>query len=83
MSEDSEQWKQYRQDQKERRAERLPTRSEEILLLAELGYTVKKLTDFQFRINDTFDLYPTHNRWHNIKTGSKRDISAANRLRRK
>lgn len=58
----------YKDAQKKRRKERLPVRQQEIEALKELGYEVKKITEFQFRINDTYDLYPIHNRWHNIKT---------------
>lgn len=71
MSEASEEWKDYKQDQKDRRSERLPIRVAAINSLRELGYTVKELTEFQFRINDTVDLYPIHNRWHDIKTGKR------------
>lgn len=69
MAEDD--WDQYKEDQRERRAERLPIRQKEIEALAELGYEVKKLTDFQYRINKTYDLYPIHNRWHHLKTGKR------------
>lgn len=68
---DSENWKQYRQDQQDRRKERLPIRTAEILKLTEYSYKVEKLTDYQFRINETLDLYPIHNRFHNIKTGKR------------
>jgi hypothetical protein len=64
----SDEWKQYREEQKERRKDRLPDRQEEIESLSSLGYTVKKITEFQYRINGTYDLYPIHNRWHNLKT---------------
>ena len=43
-----------------------PERIREILALRELGYDVKKLTEFQFRINNCVDLYPTHRRFHHL-----------------
>lgn len=67
----SEEWKQYKGDQKERRLVRLPVRQKEIEDLAELGLAVKKITEYQYRINDTYDIYPIHNRWHNIKTNKR------------
>ncbi len=57
-----------REERQERRAKRLPVRTDEILKLAEHGYTVKKLTDYQFRVNDRLDLYPTRRRYHDTKT---------------
>lgn len=64
-------WYQYRSEQKERRAVRLPVRQQEIEALAKDGYTVEKKTEYQYRINGLIDLYPIHNRWHNIKTNKR------------
>lgn len=61
----------YREAQQKRRAERLPVRQQEIESLVDEGYKVQKFTEFQYRINDTYDLYPIHNRWHNIKTNKR------------
>lgn len=61
--------REYREAQQKRRATRLPKRQQEIEALAQQGYAVKKLTEYQYRINDMIDLYPIHRRWHNIKTG--------------
>lgn len=71
MSEMGDDMKEYRDAQQKRRAERLPIRQKQIEALSYIGYTVKKLTDFQYRINDTYDLYPIHNRWHNLKTNKR------------
>lgn len=68
---DADDMKEYREAQQKRRAERLPVRQAEIEALAEAGYAVKKLTDYQYRINDTYDLYPIHNRWHHLKSGKR------------
>lgn len=67
MSFDGEDMKDYREAQQQRRAERLPIRQAEIEALSG-SYNVKKLTDYQYRINGVLDLYPIHNNWHNIKT---------------
>lgn len=64
-------WTQYKSDQKQRRIDRLPVRQMEIESLSELGYTVEKKTEYQYRINGLIDLYPIHNRWHNIKTSKR------------
>ena len=70
-------WKEYRQEQQDRRHLRLPIRTKQILSLRNLGYKIAKKTPYQFRINDVIDVYPIHNRYHNIKTGKRggyRDI---------
>lgn len=67
---DAEDFKQYREAQQERRAKRLPVRQQEIENLAP-DYDVKQLTPYQYRINGTLDLFPIHQRWHNIKTNKR------------
>lgn len=71
MSEESEMWREYKDQQKQRRAERLPARTDEINRLAEKGFDLKWLTTFQCRVNGVIDLYPIHNRYHFIKTGKR------------
>ncbi len=74
---DAEDFRDYRTEQKKRRANRLPIRTEEIMNLETKGYTVEKKSDYHFRINNQLDLFPIHNRFHNIKTnkrGGYRDI---------
>lgn len=68
---DAEDFKKYREAQQERRAYRLPIRQREIEALAGDGFLVVKKTDYQYRINDTYDLYPIHNRWHHLKSGKR------------
>lgn len=70
MSFDAEDMKDYREAQQKRRAERLPDRQKEIESLSP-EYEVKKLTEYQFRINGTLDLYPIHRNFHNIKTNKR------------
>lgn len=67
---DAEDYKQYRENQKQRRAERLPIRQAEIRSLSD-RYKVQELTPYQFRIDGKIDLYPIHNRYH-ILSSNKR-----------
>lgn len=68
---DSEDFKEMREAQQERRKARLAIRCIEILSLYEHGYDVEKITDYQYRINGIYDLYPIHNRWHHLKSGKR------------
>lgn len=70
-TESGEEWSQYKEEQKDRRQERLPIRQAEIESLAGLGYEVKKLTEYHYRINGEYDLYPIHNRWHRLKDNKR------------
>jgi hypothetical protein len=53
---------------RERKQERLSRRTDEIEALEQHGYTVRALTEYQFRINEQLDVYPTRKRFHHIKT---------------
>jgi len=66
---DAEDMREMREEQKKRRADRLPIRQHEIESL--VGVTVRKLTDYQYRINEVIDVYPIHRRWHELKGGKR------------
>ena len=76
-SESSEAWGEYKDAQKERRTARLAVRAEQILGLREKGYDVRKFTDYQYRVNGVVDLYPTHNLFHDLKTGVRNNYQDA------
>lgn len=76
INEDSEFWKQYREEQKERRKNRLPELVLEIYSAGGSFGPVQKLTEYQFRINGKIDIYPIHKRYHIIKTGKRGSYSA-------
>lgn len=80
---DAEDYSQYREAQKKRRAERLPIRTEEILNLKTQGYDVRKLSDYQYRINEQIDLYPIHRNYHHIKKNRRGAYTNALALIRK
>lgn len=76
---DSALWKEYRRAQRQRRAARLPARTEQILGLSSFGLTVRRITDYQYRINEALDLYPVHRRFHNFRTQERGTYSAGGR----
>lgn len=65
---DKDFWEPYRVEQRQRRQKRLPIRTEEILALKRQGYDVVQKSEYHFRVNDRLDLWPIHNRWHDLKT---------------
>ena len=67
----TEMWRDVRHDAQERRAARLPIRTEEILAVGRMGYRIRELTPYQFRVNERLDLFPTRRRWHDIKTQAR------------
>ena len=70
-NEDSELWINYREAQRGRRKERLPIRVGEIMELNEMGFEVDQKSPYHFRINKRLDLFPTHNRWHDIERNKR------------
>ncbi len=46
-------------------------RRQEIFALRSKGRKVIEITPYQYRIDDTIDLYPTSSKFHNIKTGDR------------
>ena len=64
----TEMWRSHRHEMQERRSDRRSRRTMDILALADRGFTVRELTPYHFRINEALDLYPTCNRYHNLKT---------------
>ena len=75
----TEDWQEYRADQKKRRVKRLPIRVDQVYQLRNEGYLVKRLSEYQFRItkessNIKLDIYPIHLCFHVIKTGNRGKI---------
>lgn len=56
---------------RERRKVRRHANALDIVQMRQHGFTVEKLTDYQYRINGVLDLYPTNGRFHHI-TENKR-----------
>jgi hypothetical protein len=73
-------WKAYREAQQARRARRLPDRTEEILRLRADNFSVKRLTDYQFRVDGRLDLYPIHRRYHDTKTNKRGTYQTAKQI---
>ena len=70
----------YRDLQEMRREDNALKRSEntpDIVGLARLGYDVRMITEYHFRIDGRLDLFPTRGRWHNLKTGKRGNYQSA------
>ena len=57
--------------QKHRRRIRLPKRTDDIEVLRAEGFRVRRITPYQFRIDEALDLYPIHRRWHDLKANKR------------
>ena len=66
----TEMWRGLRHAQQERRAARLPGRQTEIAALSP-EFAIRKLTDYQFRVNERVDVYPVHRRYHVLDSGRR------------
>lgn len=79
VNETTEMWREHRQEMQRRRASRREANTAEIIALRRRGYEVVELTEFQFRINGTLDLFPTR-RFHNIATGDRGAYKSAQKI---
>lgn len=61
----------YKEQQRARRAKRLPIRTATILALRKEGFTVEQKTEYPLRVNGRLDVWPIHNRWHDIKRNKR------------
>lgn len=66
MNEENKMWREYRQEQKERRTERRKVMGETFSKLIAEGYEVKRITDYHYRINGLLDIFPTHGKYHDL-----------------
>ena len=71
-------WDFYKHEQQRRREARLRPRTAAFLAVREEGYEVEQKSLYHFRVNDRLDLYPIHNRWHDLQTqerGGAQDLA--------
>jgi hypothetical protein len=73
-------WKAYKEAQQHRRHIRLPIRTEEIERLRADNFRVRRLTDYQFRIDEALDLYPIHRRYHVLATNKRGTYQTAKQI---
>lgn len=46
-------------------------RTEKLLALNHRGVHVLRVTDYQFRVNEILDIYPTNKKYHVLETGER------------
>lgn len=61
----------YKTAQQKRREVRLPIRTSILMSLQGEGFKIEQKTPYHFRVNGRLDLWPIHNRFHDIKTGRR------------
>ncbi len=71
MNDENEMWKEYRGEQRDRRTERVIDRTSQILSLKEEGFDIEQKSAFHVRVNGRLDLWPTHNRFHDIRRNKR------------
>jgi hypothetical protein len=70
VNETTEFWRDYRHEMQERRAKRLPGQQKEIEDL-QPEFDVRMITEYQFRVNESVDLYPVRRRYHVLANGRR------------
>ncbi len=46
-------------------------KSQLLKILEREGFIIEKKTDYHYRINNSLDIYPNHNKWHNLILNSR------------
>jgi len=84
MGDDAEMYAAMREHGKIKRQEWREKRTAELMDLMKQGIEIKRLNEYQFRIEGRLDIYVTHGRWHDFVlkkrgklTGSVTDFLAA------
>jgi len=73
-------WKAYKEAQQHRRHLRLPKRTGEIEELRADNFRVRRLTAYQFRVDEALDLYPIHRRYHVLATNKRGTYQSAKQI---
>jgi hypothetical protein len=71
MSDVAEMYGDLREIRRERNKTQKVTNEKRVLALAEQGYKVRKITDYQYRINEVLDIFVVNMRFHNIVTNRR------------
>lgn len=75
---DSEDFKEHNEQVRRQKQEQRDRRVPQLLELQGEGFQIKKLTEFQYRVNDRLDIYPTWAKWHDIKLNKRGTFSGIN-----
>lgn len=83
MSEMADDWRAYKDDARQHRAENRDRRSDNLTeMTAEMGIECKQITEYQYRLSfktakgiNRIDYYPTRNRIHILATGKRFTVS--------
>lgn len=70
-NETTEMWRAVRHAKQDRLARRRERGTSEIAGLTQAGYAVRTLTEFQFRVNEAVDLFPTNRRYHDLRSNKR------------
>ena len=68
-------WDEHKKKMKQMREQRRELFGDVVIKELEgLGYRIREMSPFQFRINDRLDIYPSNKRYHDIREFKRGDI---------
>jgi hypothetical protein len=72
-NEETEFWKAVKKDARDARATRRQSQFVDLIELEDMGYDVRVVNEegYQFRINETIDIYPTNKKYHLLKMNKR------------
>jgi len=73
-NETTELWRDHANDMKIMRDRRRLQFDKAVRSLKRAGFEVKRMSEYQYRINDCLDIYPSNKRFHDLRTKERGDI---------
>lgn len=71
-------WRDHKEDMENMRRRRRDQFAKVIKEFRDLGFEVEKISPYQFRFNDSIDIYPSNKKYHNLKTKVRGEIRGVN-----
>lgn len=67
-------WEEHKKEMGKMRENRRKQFIQILPVFRKLGFVVREISPFQYRVNDILDIYPSNKRYHDLKTHVRGDI---------
>jgi len=78
MDNDKENWRRHKEDMRIMRDRRRQRLKEAIRNFRGMGFEVVEISPYQYRFNNTLDIYPSNKRFHDLTKDTRGDIRDQN-----
>lgn len=71
MSDIGEFWKIIKEDQRKQRQSNREHFIDQLGYVGKIGFEVEPISEYQFRINDVLDIFPSNRKFHDLKNNKR------------